>query len=233
MSQAPTWDASHCQCLQDLGSLGTQGCPGLCTKHTVLVVLSAPRITSKGRKQNITNQKLVGRVCVPAVGFPFCMVFPQVLLTPFPASENTEIGHCSTNSASFLVFPTNEIPPSVTRSHRGPRGVQPHLPFPPPNLPGHSAHISSLEPCRKPIADSAVVLLLKPHPKHSDALGAMCQHQATWAVFMQQSELHRYAFNRSVLPAIPWGCCHISSRPCTAACSPSTMPLCLERGNSC
>ena len=68
MSQAPTWDASHCQYLQDLGSLGTQGCPGLCTKHTVLVVLSAPRITSKGRKQNITNQKLVGRVCVPAVG---------------------------------------------------------------------------------------------------------------------------------------------------------------------
>jgi len=32
VSQAPTWDASHCQCLQDLGSLGTQGCPGLCTK---------------------------------------------------------------------------------------------------------------------------------------------------------------------------------------------------------
>jgi len=87
--------------------------------------------------------------------------------------------------------------------------------------------------CGVQIADSAVVLLLKPHPKHSDALGAMCQHQATWAVFMQQSELHRYAFNRSVLPAIPWGCCHISSRPCTAACSPSTMPLCLERGNSC
>lgn len=64
--------------------------------------------------------------------------------------------------------------------------------------------------CGVQIADSAVVLLLKPHPKHSDALGAMCQHQATWAVFMQQSELHRYAatflLDHALLPAPPAPC---------------------------